>query len=209
MTWQAQAPYKPESVKIRWELVRYTRGRGLDVGCGPVKPFQHFIGIDNGVTFHGQVTPDIRADVSDLSMFADECFDFVFSSHTLEDFPYEAVPGILAQWWRPIKVGGYLILYLPDEDAYPKVGEPGANAAHQWNVNYERVREAMRFAHFDLVDYQVRTQDDEYSLFFVFKKTAEGQVYSYLKPKYTKTCGVVRYGAYGDLLQAASVIAGL
>jgi ADP-heptose:LPS heptosyltransferase len=214
MTWSATAPYKPESVKIRWDLVRYTRGRGLDLGCGPVKPFQHFIGVDNGSTFMGAVHPDIVCDIASLSMFADRSMDFAYSSHALEDFPYEAVPAVLAEWWRVIKVGGYLILYVPDEDTYPKVGEEGANPAHKWNVNYDRVVEAMQPHDFDLVDFQKRSDDDEYSLFFVFKKystSSDGSIrnFSWQRPRHPRRAGVVRYGAFGDLLQASSVFAGL
>ena len=36
-----------ESGKIRWEIVPYTRGHGLDIGCGPHKAFLHFIGCDS------------------------------------------------------------------------------------------------------------------------------------------------------------------
>jgi hypothetical protein len=51
MTW-ANDPKKNrafqfgEAGKIRWEVVEYTRGAGLELGCGPVKLFPHFIGID-------------------------------------------------------------------------------------------------------------------------------------------------------------------
>jgi len=60
---------------------------------------------------------------------------------------------------------------LPDEDEYPKVGEQGANPDHKWNVNYDRVVEAMEKVprSWDLVQFEKRNQTDEYSLFFVFK----------------------------------------
>ena len=48
MVWKADDPQGNESGKIRWELVKWTRGRGLDVGCGPNKAFPHMIGVDNG-----------------------------------------------------------------------------------------------------------------------------------------------------------------
>ena len=51
----------------------------------------------------------------------------------------------------------------------------------------------------------------EYSFFQVFKKlpAGAGHKLSYQLPKPTKTCGVVRYGAWGDSLQASSVFPGL
>ncbi len=77
----------------------------------------------------------------------------------------------LREMWRVLKQGGYLLLYLPDEDEYPKVGENGANPDHKWNVNYEKVVDAMKLiGSWDLVDFQKRNQGNEYSLYFVFKK---------------------------------------
>jgi predicted SAM-dependent methyltransferase len=95
--------------------------------------------------------------------------DFAYSSHTLEHI--EDYAAALKEWWRVVKQGGYLILYLPDEDEYPKVGEDGANPDHKWNVNYDKVVDAMRAAgSWDLVDFQKRNGGQEYSLLFIFKK---------------------------------------
>jgi ADP-heptose:LPS heptosyltransferase len=89
------------------------------------------------------------------------------------------------------------------------VGEPGSNEDHKWNVNQARVLEAMPEG-FDLIDYQVREEGEEYSLYFVFRKTEAARALSYkdyVRPK--KMAGVIRYGAFGDLMQASSVFAGL
>jgi ADP-heptose:LPS heptosyltransferase/predicted SAM-dependent methyltransferase len=211
VSWDPQAKQGFESRKIRWEIVPWTRGKGLDLGCGMQKVFDHFIGVDNGhhEMFNQQIRSDIRAPAEDLSLFAEGSMDFAFSSHLLEHYPYESVPDVLKEWRRVLKVGGYLILYLPDEDQYPHVGEPGSNSDHKWNVNQARVLEAMPDG-FDLIDYQIRDEEEEYSLYFVFQKTAVGRALSYktrVKPK--KTAAVIRYGAFGDLMQASSVFAGL
>ena len=212
MSWDPKARQGFESRKIRWEIVPYTRGKGLDIGCGIQKTFQHFIGVDNGTDSHlfGHViSPDVRTNADDLSIFASQILDFCFSSHLLEHFPYETVPGVLKEWMRVIKVGGYLVLYLPDGDQYPNVGEAGSNSDHKWNVNQARVLDAMPDG-FDLIDYQVRSEEDEYSLYFVFKKTVSGRDLSYRKQvRPSRTVGVIRYGAFGDLMQASSVFAGL
>ena len=47
MTWDIKTSEGNEAEKIKWELVPYTRGLGLDIGCGPCKAFPHFIGVDN------------------------------------------------------------------------------------------------------------------------------------------------------------------
>lgn len=222
MTWSLETSRGNESAKIRWELVPYTRGRGLDVGCGPVKAFDHFIGVDNGhhEMFGQRIKPDIRVDTAEkLDVFASGSMDFVYSSHLLEHIPFAAVPKTLREWWRVLKHGGYLVLYVPDEDEYPKCREPergieeferGCNPDHKWNVNRDRVIEVMRqVGSWDLVDFQKRNGGNEYSLFFVFKKVGKGQHFSHAKERPPMTAAVIRYGAFGDLIQASSVFAGL
>ena len=97
------------------------RGRCLDLGCGPAKAFPHFVGIDSGKDtdlFGIQMRPDIKADISDLGMFGTESIDLVFSSHVLEHV--EDWKAVLKEWWRVVKVGGHLALYLPHADFYPR-----------------------------------------------------------------------------------------
>jgi predicted SAM-dependent methyltransferase len=173
MVWRIDDPQGNESAKIRWELVEYTRGRGLDLGCGPFKAFPHFIGVDNGhhdQQFGWQNKANLIVESCEkLDLIASQSMDFVFSSHLLEHI--EDYQAALKEWFRCVKPGGYLILYVPDEDEYPKVGEEGANPDHKWNVNYDRVVDAMKeIGSWDLVDFQKRNQDYEYSLFFVFKR---------------------------------------
>ena len=171
MTWSLETSRGNESAKIKWELVEYTNGVGLDLGCGMSKAFPHFIGVDNGHHW-GTAGADVAVKTcEDLSIFAGQSMDFVFSSHLLEHIKYESVPDTLKEWFRLVKPKGHLILYLPDEDEYPKVGEPGANPDHKWNVNYDKVVEAAKtVCSWDLVRFEKRNQGNEYSLFFVFKK---------------------------------------
>lgn len=175
MVWRATDPTGRESAKIWPEIVKWTRGKVLDVGCGEQKTFPHFIGVDNGVDealFGMPVKADIKIeDAGNLSIFGSQSFDAVFSSHLLEHIEPERVSDTLSEWCRIIKPKGYLVMYLPDEDSYPKVGETGANKDHKWNVNYDKVIEYMDKVprNWDLVDFQKRDQDMEYSLYFVFK----------------------------------------
>ena len=211
MVWRAEDPYIAESKKIVWEVALYLRGRGLDIGAGDFKVLPHAISVDN--MHHSQfgfsVKPDVMSEATDLSVFGTHTMDFVYSSHTLEHI--EDYPKALKEWWRLVKHGGYMILYLPDEDEYPKVGTPGANPDHKWDVNYDKVVAAMeQMRGWDLIDFQKRNADDEYSLLFVFKKTnTRYHGFTWVNTKPGKTACVVRYGAYGDLMQASSVWAGL
>lgn len=115
-----------EAAKCLPRVKKYLKGAGLDLGCGSFPIVDNAIGVDlrDGPA-------KIKSDVRDLSMFADETMDFVFSSHTLEDL--RGTRDALAEWARVVKPGGYLVLYLPHEDFYPKVGHPLANRDHVHN----------------------------------------------------------------------------
>lgn len=209
MTWDINAPYKAESKKVVWHVAPYLRGRGLDVGAGDFRVLPHAITVDNmhHTAFGFTQKPDIIAEADDLSIFGDQSMDFVYSSHTLEHVV--DLRKTLKEWWRLVKVGGYLVLYLPHEDLYPKMGEPGANPDHKHNLNADRVLEVMPSG-FDLLECETRSQDDEYSFLMVFKRLqGNKRLLGYQAPKPAKRACVVRYGAFGDVLQSASVWAGL
>ena len=221
MAWRLEDPQGNEAAKIKYEIVPYTRGQGLDIGCGPFKAFPHFIGVDNGhhaKEFGWEIKPDVSCvDATKLTMFASQSMDFVFSSHLLEHI--QDTRKALKEWWRVIKPGGYLVLYLPDSSLYPKVGEPGANPDHKHNLHrdsvilalddvakgYNLIRNDKRDA-----DYGPGQHGNEYSFFQVFQKRSDKTrkvMCCDAKPK--KTACVVRYGGYGDMIQAASVLPAL
>lgn len=214
MTWQANTPYKAETKKIVWEVAPYLRGTGLDIGAGTFKVLPHAISVDNEIDaqlFGMPVHADVKVKSADnLSIFGSASMDFVYSSHLLEHM--EDPLKSLKEWWRVVKVGGYLVLYLPHDTLYPKVGEPGANEDHKHNLNEDIVSEWMFQVDsgWDLVNCQVRDQDDEYSFLMIFKKLMPRvHEFSYKLPKPEKTALVCRFGAFGDLMQASSVLAGL
>lgn len=207
MVWNINAPQGNEAAKVKWDIVEYTAGRGLDLGCGLFKTFPHFIGVDNGHHWGNQGV-DVMVDTcEDLSLFADNSMEFVFSSHLLEHITnYEAA---LKEWWRVIKTDGYLILYLPHKEYYPNVGEVGANPDHKHDFLPPDIITAMsKLGGWDLLVSEERNGGNEYSFLQVYKKTAQRH-YSYLNDKPAKTAAVCRFGAYGDAIQASSVIAGL
>jgi ADP-heptose:LPS heptosyltransferase len=143
-------------------------------------------------------------------MFASQSVDAVVSSHLLEHIhDYKAA---LKEWWRVIKPHGHLCLYLPHKDFYPNIGQPGANPTHVHDFLPEDIIAAMREVAkgWDLVEKQERNGGDEYSMFLVFKRTGgERCIESWNREKPKKTAAVIRYGAFGDLMQASSVFAGL
>lgn len=212
MVWRAEDPPGNEAGKIRWELVPYTRGRGLDLGCGPDKAFPHFIGVDDYTAtaqFGVQMKPDVVSDVSKLDVFGSASMDFAYSSHCLEHVnDYRAT---LKEWWRVIKPGGHLVLYLPHKDFYPNIGQPGANPDHKNDFVPQDIVDAMKdVGAWDLVRNEDRSADREYSFFQVYKKRTDGKhLYSHREPTPTKRAAVLRYGAFGDAIQASSILPGL
>lgn len=217
MVWDKEAPYKAESKKIVWDVAPYLRGRGLDIGAGTFKVLPHVISVDNCADtelFGISIMPDIRIDsADDLSIFASQSMDFVYSSHLLEHMPDPEKT--LKEWWRLVRMQGCMILYLPHEDLYPKVGEKDANPDHKHDLNEEKVIQWMsEIGHWDLEVCEKRNQDDECSFLMIFRKLhrasrKEKPIFSYKNPKPEKTVCVVRYGAFGDLMMASSVWAGL
>lgn len=211
MVWRADGPMGDEAAKIRHLVVPYTRGKGLDIGCGQYKAFPHFIGVDSGKDYHGQGVTDIKSDGSDLSLFADGSMDFVFSSHFLEHVV--DMDATLKEWWRVIRPKGHLVLYLPHEDLYPRCGEPGANPDHKRDFNPDIVIDAVKRAAGKglrpvIVENEVRSAGDgmdpmsEYSFFLVFSKGGETPKKI---PTDQKRLLIIRYGAFGDHIMASSI----
>src|SRR6185437_7980748 len=143
MTWTPETSCGFESSKVASIAVPYLQGRGVDCGCGMSPVWPSAIGIDNGHHF-GERAAGIRSDATDLSMFADGSLDYVFSSHVLEHIPVSKVLPTLKEWWRVLKVGGRLVLYLPHADFYPNVGKPGANPDHKADYRPSDIIDAMK-----------------------------------------------------------------
>lgn len=203
MVWRADDPQGGESLKVRFDVVPFVGGSNLDLGCGASKVWPNFVGVDNGKDsdlFGIEMKPDIVVQSCEkLPLFADGVIDCVFSSHLLEHIDdYRAA---LKEWWRLVKVGGFLVLYLPHADLYPNVGEPGANKDHKHDFRNEDIVAAMSevATGWDLVVNEKRDQLREYSFFQVFKKLdIANQVQSWSNPKPDKRVGIVRPGAHGD-----------
>jgi len=107
-------PYCPgETTKARDRRIRegffdlYCKGKGLDIGFGGDLITENAEGFDFE---HG--------DAQNLEKLKDNTFDFVYSSHTIEHLPNPSEA--LKNWFRVLKSGGCLIVYLPHRDLYEK-----------------------------------------------------------------------------------------
>ncbi len=88
----------------------------LHLGCGSVNHPQ-FINIDILPAPHIHY---VRS-VDNLSNFKDCGVDLIYASHCLEHFPLRAVPEILKEWYRVLRLNGILRLSIPDFDLLLKI----------------------------------------------------------------------------------------
>ena len=148
---------------------------GIDIGCGTKRIDDMIVSIDQQSNYkyaHAQFVWDCK----DLELFSDNILDFIFSSHVLEDF--EDIPAVFCAWWKKLKVGGFMLLLLPDIQGgrYPKCGESGSNPSHRTDVGKEHMNSMLR----DLqkkgkIKYEMAQQDtiphnESSSIDFVIKK---------------------------------------
>lgn len=212
MTWRADDPQGNEAAKVKYEVVPYTRGKGVDLGCGPSKGFAHWIGVDSckDVALFGiPMQPDVVVETCERLPYADGELDFAFSSHLLEHIVNYC--GALKEWRRVLKVGGHLVLYLPHKALYPNVGTPGANPDHQHDFTPEQIlADLATIGGWDFPLCESRNERMEYSFLIVATKRNDWQQnHLYRRKRSEKTVCVVRYGGFGDMIQAAGVLPGL
>lgn len=215
MAWSESAPKGFESAKIKYEVLPYLARGGLDIGCGPAKVWPHLIGLDSGKEselFGIPMRPDVFIrDAASLGIFASGSADAVFSSHVLEHI--QDWQATLREWWRLVKVGGYLVLYLPHADLYPRIGQKGASVDHKHDFDPDQIVDFFRLAFSDwsLVENQTRGEGNEYSFLLVLRKEAQGagQSEPWSAARAARRAAIVRIGGNGDALWAASVAAHL
>lgn len=129
-----------ETSKLNWYRKdkgydAYFTGKGIDIGCGDdpldVKIWTNvsdLVPYDLSTTTDAQTLPDLQ----------DNSFDFVYSSHCLEDLedPYKA----LSHWLRILKPDGYLVIAVPDEEYYERLLWPSAfNPNHKHSFRLAEV----------------------------------------------------------------------
>ena len=138
--------------RVQWEfscIHKYLIDKGIDVGCGTNRLSEDVFAIDQQPEQKYAHT-DLIHDCKDLEVgkstewkgnvyhFNDNEFDFIFSSHCLEDF--ENIPEVFKNWWKKLKANGVMLLLLPDMQGgrYPTVEDykknGQGNPSHRTNV---------------------------------------------------------------------------
>lgn len=196
--WSLEKSQGHEVRKVRDRIASYLRGVILDVGCGAEKVCAEAIGID-----WMSAAANIQCDLThpdSLRLFGSNSADVVFSSHFLEDcIDYV---GMLHEFFRIVKPGGHVILYLPHRELYPNIGQPGANINHKHDFIPSDIVDAIPGTFF-VERLAVRDENDEYSFELIVKKVSDAAAVQlpHNAKSYDKsnTVVVVRYGGFGDM----------
>jgi predicted SAM-dependent methyltransferase len=162
---------KGETDLCRGRLLKYCAGQGVDLGCGNVKIKPDAIGID---LYHPNA--DMHEDVRDLSCYPKGHFDYVYSSHMLEEL--ENTEATLREWLRILKPGGYLVLYQADRDLYYPLGDPRCNSNHKHHFKWGELWAILeKIGNTELVQHAVYSEEPykEWSFELVVRKAAPNQ----------------------------------
>jgi len=119
---------------------RYFVGRGIDIGAGgdPLGNYRAAFPLMGEVVAWD--IPD--GDAQYMPGIDDGSFDFVHSSHCLEDM--RDVREALRSWTRILKPGGFLVITVPDEDLYEHGHWPSRfNGQHRWSFTICKAESAM------------------------------------------------------------------
>jgi predicted SAM-dependent methyltransferase len=161
---------KGETDHCRSRLLRYCQGQGLDLGCGACKIKADVIGID---LHHPEA--DMRRDARLLDYYANESFDYIYSSHLLEEI--QDTEPTLREWLRVVKEGGYIVLYQADKDLYHPLGHPACNSSHKHHFSWETLWEIFqRIGNVELIHHGRYPQEPykEWSFELVIRKNSSG-----------------------------------
>lgn len=148
----------------------YCEGNGLDIGAGAY-PLGGALPVRDNVNFvyHGgrqtrRASPYLRGiNAYNLDCFADNFFDYIFSSHCLEhlDKPQAA----LNLWTKKIRIGGLVFLYLPHPSMELwRMGSPWVGKNHRWIPEPKQVCEMLKTA--GLTIYDATMEPDKFYSFY-------------------------------------------
>ncbi|MEN6622572.1 MAG: methyltransferase domain-containing protein [Smithella sp.] len=169
-------PYQSETSKVRHLVNSYCIGKGCDIGFGGDKIIkENCDGIDYAkpYAYTGKDKVDIACDLSKEKIPVDDnTYDYVYSSHLIEDFP--DIKSLLIEFIRILKSSGNLILVFPDQAVYAahciKTGQPlnpqhvHANMGLKLMTDYLKEIESIRAEHLFSSDRKI-----DYNVVMVYK----------------------------------------
>lgn len=145
-----------ETSLIRDSLLRYCVGNGIDVGSGgdPIKR-DACVSFDQGgagkAPLIGECVINIYGDARNLRRyFSFHAFDWLYSSHLLEDFA--DWQEVLTGWCDSVRLGGCVILAVPDKVLYNAITVVGANPNHRHEFALGELSDYFRCAGWEVVE---------------------------------------------------------
>lgn len=169
-----------ETEKYRWASAPYLSGVGVDIASQgvavvpwaisfdlPEKEFNHYA---NGNPPKGPL--QLRG-FADKLPFETMSLDFVYSSHYIEDV-LDWVP-LLKEWDRVLKIGGNMVILLPDKALWNKAisnGQP-PNCEHRHESYPGELSEVFGkyFGHYEILkDELTKVTPEDYNILFVAKR---------------------------------------
>jgi len=117
---------KTKALLLPHELELLENGQGIDIGCA-----------SDPITETCRLFDKTHGDANEIEKYISEQFDYVYSSHCLEDMddPRKSI----RSWWALVKPGGYLFLVVPDEDLYEQGFFPSRfNPSHKWSFTINK-----------------------------------------------------------------------
>lgn len=165
-----------EAVK-HYKMVRpYLEGNGVDLGSSgfPIVPWaiQLDLPLEEYLRYR-ETRPESaihwKGDCRDLP-FKDGRLDFLHGSHILEDF--QDWRPVLAEWDRVLKIGGFLIIAVPDHERFRAAVARGQgdNLGHK-HESYVGELSSLLFSSYHVLFDGFATDDpNEYSIVFIGRK---------------------------------------
>ena len=149
---KVETEVRPQFQKNVAYVQSHLYGRGADIGCGSCPlihpPCSIYVdqseqpialeAIKKSLKLRNMNT-QTKFIISDglYCLNGEDLFDFIFSSHMLEDLPtVDDMILYLNVWSVSLAKEGRIVLLMPDieGDRYPKAGDPGSNPSHQIDI---------------------------------------------------------------------------
>lgn len=169
-----------ETERYRSLTVKYLSGVGVDVASQGVAvvpwaisydlPKKEFLRYSNGNPPKGPL--QLRGFAEDLP-FEDKSLDWLYSSHFLEDV-FDWMP-VLKEWDRVIKVGGHMVILVPDKELWNAAianGQP-PNCEHRHESYPGELTKVFQefFGHYEILeDRLTNLVPGDYTILFAAKR---------------------------------------
>jgi hypothetical protein len=149
---KVETEVRPQFQKNVGYVQHHLYGRGADIGCGSCPLLNPPCEIyadqsEQPITLEAikkslklrKMNIQTKFIISDglYCLNGEDLFDFIFSSHMLEDLPtVDDMILYLNVWSVSLAKEGRIVLLMPDIEGgrYPKAGEPGSNPSHQIDI---------------------------------------------------------------------------